>query len=86
MSAELFRFSEERVSRARKNWTPLDALKNVIADIESGEIVIEELACHYIRKDGASRKTGFVLAGVSRAEHVALLNIALAEAIEDWRK
>lgn len=70
-----------------KLWSPLDALKALIRDIEAGEVSPTWIAVHWLeRQEGGNLNYGYSIAGMSRAEHIALLSIAQANAIEGWRK
>ena len=76
---ELNKVRAEKAGDSRL-WTPLDALRDLVARIEAGEISPEKLAVNYVDAGGDRR---WVLAGLTRTEYIALLSVALHRAVAD---
>ena len=68
-----------------REWTPLDALEDLVRAIKNKEADPSEIVIHWFedQKNG-SRKHGYQCAGVTYSSHIALLNVALKCVLEDW--
>ena len=69
-----------------KLWTPADALRDALKDIEAGTIAPEQMVIHLFEETEDARwRHHYYAAGVTYQEHVALLEMAKAATLEDWR-
>lgn len=92
--ANVANLNEERAYRASdsKLWTPEDALRAALRDIEDGTIKPTRMVIHLLEplEDEAGEPDGHELhhyvAGASFDEHVALLELAKAATIDRWRR
>lgn len=76
------RAEKEQDSRA---WTPLEALKAAVRDIEEGRANPEKLVVHYLeRKEDGRYKTKYYASGLLITEHIGLLEIAKQQTINEW--
>ena len=67
-------------------WTPADAVRDCLKDIESGEINPEHLVIHYYEETEDGRlRPGYYCANVTHESHVSLLELAKLKCIEEWR-
>lgn len=67
-------------------WTPADALRSALEDIEAGTINPEQMVIHLFEETEDGRwRHHYYAAGVTHQEHVAILEMAKARALEDWR-
>ena len=68
-------------------WTPLDALKWLVAEIEAGRENPASLSIDYYEvASDKSRTHGYVVSNLTRDERIGLLVVAQARAVEDWLK
>jgi len=84
--ADPISLAAERARRASdaEEWTPLDALKWLVTEIEEGRCVPVQLVVSLIEKKGDNDAFGNVSAGVDRPNHVALLALAQHSALDGW--
>lgn len=84
MSAKLVALADRNANC--KSWSCADALRQALADIESGEIKPKKLVVLYLEDDenGNVQAMQYV-AGMSRSEHIAFMTLKIHEAIEDWK-
>lgn len=82
--------SERRKAMARskgdcRKWTPLDALKETVAEIESGKLALTNVMILgvNVREDGTWDQFGR-FANVTRHETIALLELFKYDEIKDW--
>lgn len=69
-----------------REWTPLDALKDLVADIEAGRAKPTQLVVHFMEEAEAGRRIyRYSAAGITYPEHVCLLAVAQARIIGDWQ-
>lgn len=73
-----------------RDWSPLEALEWLVAEIKAGRAQPHALTVEYWRltdpDDSEGRKTHhFVASNVTAPERIVLLTIALDRAVEDWR-
>lgn len=84
--SELVSLAEQRAIRENDStlWTPTDALRAMLRDIESGEIKPTQMAVHYFEDgpDGKRAKHHYCVVNLTRDEHIVLLNVALRRAID----
>ena len=68
-------------------WSPLEMLKDLISEIEKGNINPDKMVCHFLEKEDKDleRKYGFCVAGVDYPNHIALLTIALQNVTNGWK-
>ena len=64
-----------------KLWSPIDALREMLAKAESGELVPEKIFIIYEYKEGEQRQYGYTTAGTTMHERIALLEILKQRAI-----
>ncbi len=80
-------FNAARAEKADDSrlWTPRDALEYLLCQIDSGEVNSTQLVIHYLEdpKSGGHQH-GYIVAGVTRPEHVALLAVAQHWVIKEW--
>ena len=84
--------NEKRAEKMQDNrlWTPLDCLKALVRDIEIGDINPCALHVSYWEtNDGSENKESsksykYASSNLTRPEEIALLNVALKYALEDW--
>lgn len=70
-----------------KSWSAKDALIDLLAHIEKENLDVTQLIIHYVHKTPDNKfKSGKRSAGVNFMEHVALLNLALSETMDEWRQ
>ena len=68
-------------------WSPLDALRAAIEDIESHEINPTKLSVFFIEETPENRmRPHEYVAGFTYAEHVAFLLAHLLHTIDEWRE
>lgn len=88
MSDKVIGFAEARAHAASdaRLWTPLEALKALVRDIESGKHNPQHLAIHYIEGDldKGGGSYGYCIAGLSTTQHIALLEVARTDALKEW--
>ncbi len=81
--------AEVRATKAAdaRLWSPLDCLRAVIRDIESGEIAPEQISVQFMerKKDGEGRWYSGYCAGVTFPEHIVLLEMAKDRVKQLWR-
>lgn len=80
---------ERRADKAKdaKLWTPLDALRAMIRDIENGSITAPNQIVIIYQKEGAKGENntiGYYQAGLDRATHIALLEVHKYKYLKDW--
>jgi hypothetical protein len=89
MADEPINLAKARAEKANDSrlWTPIDALKDVISEIEAGKIKADQIAIHWreTNEDG-SCDFCYCVAGLTFSDHIALLHAALARVLELWRK
>ena len=85
--SEIVNFERKPETITNSNdWKPLDALKSLVKAIEDGEADPNQLAVIYWHGDEEQgRDMGYYVAGLSFPEYVALLNVALHRALDEWR-
>lgn len=68
-----------------REWTPLDALEDLVRAIKNKEAAPSEIVIHWFEKrsDGGSQHY-YQCAGVTFIAHIALLNASLKRVLEDW--
>lgn len=82
---ELARKRAEKTNDSTQ-WSVLDALEDTVERIKRGELNPECVVCHMWEqgeKAGVKRHT-FVAAQITYEQHIALLNVALRRALNDW--
>lgn len=91
MMNKILSFNEGKVKRSQdsRDWTTLDALKSLVRDIELGNIRPVQIAVHFWElidhDDFEGGKThGYTIAGLTYPEHIALLNVALRNSLNEW--
>lgn len=89
MTAEIKSLSSARAAKTNDcfDWTPLDALKDLVKGIEDGKINPSNLVVHYFEadKDGG-RRHHYQAAGLTFPDHIALLHVAMDRALREWHK
>jgi len=72
-------------TRSSKDWTAEDMLEEALQDIRNGAVRMDQVALHYLTvQPNETVKHGAYCVNMKLSEHVALLNVALKAAIEDW--
>ena len=86
MTVENFRKALVDKNHDCRLWTPIDALEDTIVELRGKENV-KQLAIHWMEDlpEGGCRHY-YCVAGVTHAEHIALLQLAIHRATEDWLK
>jgi hypothetical protein len=74
----------ERANDARE-WTPVDLLRDALARVESGEIKPTQIALYMIEEDETIWRPHCTVAGMTKGEHVALLELMKANALDALR-
>lgn len=70
-------------SKAR---TPEQCVAECLDDIRSGAVKpVQLIVCFFEELEDDRLRPGYYVANMSRAEHISLLELAKARAIEDWR-
>jgi len=89
MTDEPINLNKARAEKANdaRLWTPLDALKDLVAEIEAGRETVDGLSINFWRTlpDGG-KQHGYVVAGLTRPENIALLEVSKMRAIDDWTR
>lgn len=86
MSDEPINLAEARAVKAQdsKLWTPADALRSVLRDIESGKIKPDSIAMWYtVPSEDGGQMMHYCVSGLDRRDHVYLLNHALRRVLND---
>lgn len=67
-------------------WTPLDCLREVLRLVEAGDLKIDKIVIlHREEIESGGTTGGYFMAGMTRPELIAVLAVAQANAVEDWR-
>lgn len=73
-------------AKSSKAWSVEQALEDLLAEIRSGKTKPVQLALIYMEDtDEGRRRPGYVYAGCSIAESIALHVLAQIRGVEDWR-
>ncbi len=69
-----------------RHWTPLEALKSLVRQIEAGELNPCAVSAWYwdSHKDG-STSLHYAAAGLTYEQHIAMLSLAHHKTVADWR-
>ena len=74
-------------SNDSKAWSPEDALEELLERVKAGKVKPVWLAIHYLEEEpDGGRRHHHQCAGLSYADHIALLTVALQRALKDWQK
>ena len=68
-----------------RNMEPATLLRHLLAEIEAGRLAPTKLCCVWFEGEEESLVRGGAYAGLDRMQTVALLNIALADSLSEWR-
>lgn len=81
-------FAEQRALANEDNslWSPRDCIAAVLRDIDSGKIAPTAVMIHYYEPDGDGQAHNFYLSNLNFPEHIAMLNVALWDTMERWKK
>jgi hypothetical protein len=67
-------------------WTPLEALKALVRDIEAGAVNPVAMSAWYWHKNAdGSTSLHYSAAGLTHEQHVAMLLAAQHDALKSWR-
>ena len=69
-----------------REWTPLDALEDLVKDIKDGKCKPTQLIVHMFEEHDNGKDHSYVAAGIAIPEHIALLQVAMASVLELWRR
>lgn len=70
-----------------RHWSPLDALKALVRDIEAGQINPVAISAWYWHENSdKSTSLHYSAAGLTYEQHVAMLGLAHHKTIADWRR
>lgn len=87
MAEEPINLAERRAIQADDStlWTPLDAARALVRDLESGEKAPTQLVVHMWTPDpDGGRRHNYVAAGLTYETHLTLLVIAQQRLISEW--
>lgn len=85
--ADIENLNEARAHKEKdcRLWSPLEALEALVRDIKSGELNPSQLVVHHLTEnEDKSQSLGYVAAGVTLPDHIALLRVAETRLINDW--
>ena len=69
-----------------KLWTPQDCVEDLLKELKSGRIKPSQIVIHYLEDyDDGYREHGWSISGVTRQEHIALLELAKWRMLELWK-
>lgn len=69
------------------SWTPQQLLEEFVAYVQAGKIDMTQCVLHFFEREANGRmRLRRWQAGCSRAEEIALCQVAMLTAIEEWRE
>lgn len=89
MSEEPINLAERRAINADDSrlWTPVDAARALVRDLESGTKNPTQLVVHmWTPEDDGGRRHNYVAAGLTYETHIALLVMAQQRLISEWSR
>lgn len=87
MSDNIVNLAEARAVAAEDSrlWTPLDCIRALLRDMESGEVDADAILVHWYQKtEDGGRVLRQTNANLNRPEAIAMIVLAQDKAVRDW--